>query len=171
MGHPNHAQAMKGQKRIDSRNLGKTGGHEFSVPTGCYYRQFAALEFFPEFGNQTVNESAITMDRADEHGLARALANNALDLTNFDSGQQCGFFVQVIGHGRESGSDDSPGIIAREVDDIERHGSAEINDDRRRAKAVLHSNGISKAIGPDRFRTRIIDAYTAESFWTEDHAT
>src|SRR5208337_4010242 len=117
---------------------------------------------FFQFRDKATYESAVAMDRADEHGFLCITANDGLDVADLDARQERGFLVKIIGHGGESGGDDAASVIAGAIDDIEGDGGAEIHDDGGRAKMTGNGDGIGEAIGSDGAGPGIINADAAQ---------
>ena len=98
------------------------------------------------------------MHRAAQHRAARVFADDRLRLGDLDARQQRGFLVQIIGHRRQAGRDDPTGVVARRIDDVERHRRAEIDHHHRRAEPRVRRDGVGQAVRADRRRLGIVDA-------------
>ena len=61
--------------------------------------------------------------------FSSAFADGGRYFVDFNSWQQCGLFVEVIGHGSQARRDDAANVIAFTIDNVKGNGGAEINDD------------------------------------------
>ena len=98
------------------------------------------------------------MHRTAEHRAARVFADDRLRLGDLDAWQQRGFLVQIIGHRREARRNDPAGVVARRIDDIERHRRAEIDHHHRRAEPRVRRDGVGQPVRADRRRLRVVNA-------------
>lgn len=167
MGLPDQAQALEGQEGPDGGDFGQFAGDEFGVTAGGDDRETADVEFAFELEDQFADQAAIAVNRSDEHGLPGALADGPGDVADADAGQEGGFLVEVIGHGREARGDNASHIIGGRIYDIEGDRSAKIDDYRRGAEGVFGGDSVGEAVGTDGPGFGVIEADAAHGFGRE----
>lgn len=158
----NEAEAFEGEEGVDGGDLGKASGHELGVAAGSDDGQGFGFEFGFDFADELADEAAVAVDSSDEHGGAGAFADDLAGLADLDSGEEGGFFVEIIGHGGETGGDDAADVILVAIDDIESDRGTEIDHQRWGSEVMGDGDGVSEAIGADGFGLGIGDADSNE---------
>ena len=167
MGLPDQAEALEGEEGADGGDFGQLAGDESGVTTGGDDREAADAEFAFQLEDQFADHAAIAMHRPDEHCLLGALADGPGDVANSDAGQEGGFLVEVIGHGRQARGDNAPRVIAGGIHDIEGDGSSEVDNDHRGAEGVFCGDSVGEAVGTDGLGFGVIEADAAQGFGGE----
>ena len=157
-------EAFQREERFDGGDLRQFRGHERGVTAGGHDRQAARAQLDFQPGDQFTDQTAIAVNRADEHGLFGVLADDLFHFPDFDLREQRGFFMEIFGHGRETGGDDAARVISRTIHHVERDRRTKVHHHRWRAVVMTHGDGVGKAIGSDGVRVRIIDADATNGF-------
>jgi len=104
------------------------------------------------------------MDGSGQHGLAGGASDDVSGFADADAWEQGGFFVEVIGHGGETGGDDSSDIGSAGGHHVKGDGGAEIDDDGRGSEVVVGGDRVGESILTDGFGLGIIESNAAQGF-------
>src|SRR5262249_2136083 len=72
--------------------------------------------------------------------------------------------MQIFGHRGQSRGDDSAGVIAGRIDNVESYSRSKIDDDGWRAEVMTRRDGVSQSIRADGSGFWVIYADTAQGF-------
>src|SRR5437868_110268 len=103
-----------------------------------------------EFRDEFADQAAIAVNSADQHRLLSISADHRFDFANRYLRQQSGFFVQILGHGRETWGDNTAHVISFSINHVKGHRCSEINHDSWSAKMMSNRDRIGQSIRADR---------------------
>lgn len=164
---PSEAQSFQSERRANGGDFGQFAGDQGGVTAGRHDGQGGGLESVLEVADEFADEASVAVDGADEHGLLCIATDGAAGFADFDSGKQGGFFVEIIRHGGQAGGDDAAGVFGMLIDDIERDGGAEVDNDGRGAEVVGDGDGVGESVLADGFGAWVMDADAADGGWGE----